>query len=401
MTLRKTLIFLSAISVFFIFSGHGYCGTPYSANGIGSLLNDNAGRAMGMGGVGVANDDGESILRDNPALIAGAKKNILALSVVYSKTKTMMGNDGDFTYSKSLPSAFKIVLPIYKGIVLGWGLYPYSRTDINMLFKGSQDGIQTRDEVSSTGGVNVSSASVAGSFRNYVRVGFAFNYNFGMISENWERTFPSDSLLTSSYYQLKRKFGGYSKSVGVVANVTKWMALGAGYTTKSEMDQRITVHTGTISDPEKILTTVTTVLPETWRTGVMLKFGEKFSAGSDIAYAGWEKAARTAKEKQLYNNTIKIGTGIRYNPTPRFSDAYYKKIPVSIGFSYGSLYYKSYPVIDTITEKSVTLGVEFPLRNNAGSILTSLEYGKRGDKSKNGWDENFMCFGISFIGRMQ
>jgi long-subunit fatty acid transport protein len=312
-----------------------------------------------------------------------------------------MGNDSDFTYAKSLPNAFKIVLPIHKGIVLGWGLYPYSRTDINMLFNGSQDGVQTKDELSSTGGVNVSSASIAGSFRNYVRVGFAYNYNFGMISENWERTFPSDSLLTSSYYLLKRKFGGYSKSVGIVTNVTKWITLGGGYTTKSEMNQRITVHTGTISDPEKTLTTITTVLPETWRTGVMFKFGEKFSAGSDYTFAGWEKAARTSKEKQLYNDATRIGVGFHYNPTPRFSDSYYKKIPVSVGFSYGSLYYKSYPVIDTVTEKSVTIGVEFPLQRNAGSILTSFEYGKRGDKSKNGWDENFMCFGISFIGRMQ
>ena len=49
----------------------------------------------------------------------------------------------------------------------------------------------------------------------------------------------------------------------------------------------------------------------------------------------------------------------------------------------------------------MTCGLEFPLFGNLGTLIGTFEYGVRGDKDKNGWDETFMSIGISLSGVIQ
>ena len=65
---------------------------------------------------------------------------------------------------------------------------------------------------------------------------------------------------------------------------------------------------------------------------------------------------------------------------------------------FGTLYYKSYPEVNSVFERAVTAGIEFPFKENVGSIMTSFELGTRGDKDRNGWDETYMSIGIMLIG---
>ena len=41
------------------------------------------------------------------------------------------------------------------------------------------------------------------------------------------------------------------------------------------------------------------------------------------------------------------------------------------------------------------MGIEFPFKEDLASLITSFEFGTRGDKGKNGWDETYM--GIEFL----
>ena len=121
----------------------------------------------------------------------------------------------------------------------------------------------------------------------------------------------------------------------------------------------------------------------------------------DIKFAQWEDAARQPKEKEMYNNTYRFGAGLRYILSSRPSAKYYETLPLSAGFRFGTLYYKSSPKINPVFEKAVTLGIELPLKGEVGSIIISFEYGLRGDKNKNGWDENFMSVGVLLIGKIK
>ena len=401
MIMRYLVISALSLAVIVCFVSTALCGSPYSANGIGNVIPDDIGRSKSMGGVGIANDDGMNLLRDNPALLSAFDRFSFAFGALYGHTKTNIAGGENPTYGKIDPDVIKVILPIAKGVVLGWGLSPYSKTDTNILMPNIQNGVQINDTMFSFGGINVSSAGIAATYKEVIRVGFSLNYNFGMIQEEWKRTFPDNNELLTSKYFIKKKYKGYSNTLGILASIYKNTTLGIGYTTKSDMEMSTYVLSGYITNPEKLLITKTATLPSSWRIGIFSELRENLNAGMDIKFAQWEDAARQPKEKEMYNNTYRFGVGLRYIPSSRLNAKYYQTLPLSAGFRFGTLYYKSYPTINPVFEKAVTFGIEFPLKGEVGSIIISFEYGLRGDKNKNGWDENFMSAGVLLIGKIK
>ena len=121
----------------------------------------------------------------------------------------------------------------------------------------------------------------------------------------------------------------------------------------------------------------------------------------DLTFSKWEDAAREKKEKEMYSDTYRFGAGISYLPSTRTTAKYYLKLPLLVGYRFGTVNYKSYPKEGTVFERAVTFGIEFPFLQDIGSIVTSFEYGFRGDINKNGWDEKFFGTGISLITKMK
>ena len=399
--MRHLTIISLFIGIAILIVSNGWCGSPYSANGIGTIIPDDIGRTRGMGGAGIANGDGMNLLRDNPALLGTFDKFSFSYGALYNHTKTNISSEESSTYGKTNPNMIKITLPIAKSFALGWGLSPYSRTDINIMMSSVQNGFQINDIISSSGGISVSSAVIAGSYKDVIHFGFSLNYNFGMIKEDWERTFPENNELLETTYYVKRKYKGYSETIGILANVYKNTSVGLGYTSKSDIDMNTYIISGIITNPEKLIKTKKVSLPASWRIGISSELIERLKAAMDFTFVQWENAAYEPKEKEMYNNTYRLGAGIRYIPSNRPNAMYLKKLPLSVGFKFGTLYYKSYPKINTVLERAITLGVEIPLKEDMGAIITSFEYGIRGDKAKNGWDETFMSVGVSLIGEIK
>ena len=409
MIVRFLLRGMLASALFFSIASQGFCGSPYSANGIGTVIPDNIGGSMSMGGAGIANNDGTSLLRDNPALLSNSDVFSFSLGVLYSKTDTSINpnsisDNGDpkETYAKTNPNVLKIILPVTKNIVLGWGLSPYSLTDVTISIpfnQTMQDNSQVliNDKIESSGGINVSTAGIAVTVKDIVHLGVSFNYNFGMIQEIWTRTFPENEDYTASEYTIKKKFKGYSTTYGVLIDVHSSTSIGLGYTTKNNLTNNNYARSGNVNNPDIQIGSQTKYLPASFRIGVFSRLRERLQAAMDLSFSQWEDAARTQKEKEMYSNTFNIGAGIRYLPSTRINAPYYMKLPLSAGCRYGTLYYKSFPVKDTVTEKAVTFGIEFPLFNELGSIVTSFEYGIRGEMDANGWDEKFTNVGIALI----
>ena len=383
--------------IFILVTPLGWCGSPYSANGIGVLIPDDFGISRGLGGAGIALDNGRNALRENPALIASFTKPSYSFDVVYNRTTTYTGGTEQPTFGKLSPRLFKFVFPLSKRVVIGWGLTPLSQTDVSMVIPG--DGFSDRVKV--TGGVNVSTTSIAVSFKDFLRLGVSLNYNFGAIQEEWETTFPDATDLHQSTDTLRRKFKGYSVSLGAITHVIPHLTIGLGYTGSSDMDLTISVQPEDITDSETIHTKKTISLPSIVRFGVSSSFGKRVITVLDVSLAQWEKAAKTTKEKEMYNDTYTVGTGIRFIPSTSMTAPYYQTLPLSLGFKVGTMYYKSYPIVDTVLEKAITGGIEFPFKKSPGSLFVSAEVGTRGDKEKNGWDETYIIFGLSLLGTIK
>ncbi len=395
---RTIIILLLCLAVYSVSEHSAMCGSPYSANGIGTVIADDAGRSRGMGGVGIADTDGINLLRDNPALLTTFERFSFSFGANYGSISTDISNGESADYAKTDAEMLKIVIPLTSGLALGWGLTPYSKTDINIRIPGIQNGLDIVDNLSTIGGVNVSTASLAAAYKDFIHVGVSLNYNFGMIQEEWQRSFPNEADMRDSRYYLKRKFKGYSRSIGMLAKINETSSVGLAYTTQSDMKRTINVVEGDIINPDFTTAIKDMKLPASFRIGYFTAVRENLKAGLDFKYVQWEDAAVSPKEREMYTDSYRFGAGIRYIPSMRLNARYYETFPLSAGFRVGTLYYKSYPKIDTVLERAITFGVELPLTGGTGSIITSFELGTRGDKSKNGWEESFVSVGLSLVG---
>lgn len=393
---KKSIRFAALLVLTALMMKQASAGPIYASNGLGLVVRDDMGWARAMGGAGVADVNRKNMIRENPALLTTFGTHTYSLGASHERNTVYMGGADTPEFAKTQADVYKIVLPCFKGIVGGWTLSPITKTD-SIIKYYNPDYV---DEVEFIGGINVSSLALAWSFRDFVRIGASLNYHFGMIEEEWTRSFTDDSYY-DSVDSIKKKYSGYGFSLGSVVKVWKNTTLGFAYTPKCDLDTVVRIRPGSISSPERNRDTYQISMPERTRFGISSLFTRRLVANADYSLAKWEDAAKSTLEKKMYNDSFSIGAGIRLNPITAPGASLLERIPFSIGFRYGTMYYKSYPKIDTVAEKAGTFGFEFPLKENLASVVTTFEYGMRGDKAKNGWEEQFTTVGIVLIGTIK
>ena len=377
-----------------------HAGTPSSANGIGAIIPDDFAASRGVGGAGVANVQTGNMLRINPALLGAFTRPSYGLGLSYDTSTTYLGISEQPEYAKTMPTLLKFVLPVTRGLVVGWGLTPYSSTDV-VIDIAEEPGAEYNDILDTSGGINMSSLAAGWRYKERVYLGFSLDYHFGAIEERWKRNFPDDSTFSSTIQNLRKKYKGYGVAFGTVVKVHSTTHIGIAYKSQANLDLDGVVHSDIPSDPEIPAYTDDIILPSSLRIGVWSQIGRQLSIGVDYTYDAWEDAAETPKQKEMYTNTSRIGGGLRFIPSVSRNAGFLKRIPVLIGVRQASQYYKSYPIIDTINETAITCGFEIPLMRNTGTLITTFDYGWRGDKDKNGWDETFMNVGLSLVGQIK
>jgi hypothetical protein len=378
--------------------GNAVSGPINSANGFGATIPDDYGRAMGVGGAGVADTGSIGMLVSNPALLTTFPTHTYVLGTVYDRSTASYGGIEQADYAKLNGGVFRLVFPVVHGLTVGWGLSPLTLTDASIGFAGDT----WDDTVKTTGGLTMSSFGAGVSLWDRVRLGATFNYTFGMIQEEWSRVFDDPETYGSLVTLARKKHKGYGTSFGIIISLPAGMSVGGGYTTKTELTRSSYVRPGSYSNEERLTGTDTANLPARWRVGLASRIGERFTAMLDYEAADWEGAAESAAETALYANSSRIGGGIRYVPsTSTIRRSYLRSLPLSLGARYGVLPYRSYPSREDVVERSISAGIDFPIKDELGVIVTTFEFGERGDKGTNGWEESFLRVGVTLIGRIK
>ena len=396
----RSLYLLFMYSCFLTQALSAHAGTPSSANGIGTIVTDDFAASRGAGGAGVANVSAGNMLRTNPALLGAYTRPSYGLGLSYDTSTTYLGLSEQPEYAKTMPSLLKFVLPVTRGLVVGWGLSPYSRTDV-VIDIAEEPGAEYNDILDTSGGISMSSIAAGWKYKERLYLGISLDYHFGAIEERWKRYFPAETSFTSTIQNLRKKYKGYGVAFGTVVKVHSSTHIGIAYKKQANLDMDAVVHSDIPSDPEIPAYTDDLVLPSSLRIGVWSQLGRRLSMGVDYSYEAWEDAAETPKQKEMYTNAYRIGGGLRFIPSVSRNAGFLKRIPILVGVRHASQYYKSYPVIDTINETAVTCGFEIPLIRNSGTLVTTFDYGKRGDKDNNGWDETFMNVGLTLVGQIK
>ena len=333
-------------------------------NGIGAVVGDNIGISRGMGGAGIADDNGWNMLLSNPAVSSTFRKPAYGIGLLYSRSNVSTGTAGSYTHGGTTPTMVRFVLPLFQKIGLAWELAPFTRTDGVVQLTGNTGDTWT-DTVKSTGGINMSSFEFSGSLKG-VSAGIGFNYYFGSIEETWLRDFHDAEDMVNTTDYIRKEFTGYGITSGIIVRPSKKTSVGFGYTTGTSLDRSVYLRHST-SSKEIFLENGNRDIPARWRVGVSTDISRRLTAAADFSRATWAEAARTDKEKQQYQNTYTLGAGIRYIPALNSTASYLSTMPLSLGFRMGTQYYKSYPNVKSIPERAITLGLEFPFKEKSGS----------------------------------
>lgn len=173
--------------------------------------------------------------------------------------------------------------------------------------------------------------------------------------------------MTNTTDYLRKEYKGYGMTLGLLAKAPLKTTVGFGYSTKAKLDRTVNLKLRSYDNDDILLENGKTDIPSRWRIGVTKDFSRKLTAAADFSQAFWSDAARTQKEKQQYQDTYTFSAGMRYIPALNSTASYLSTIPLSLGFRIGNQYYKSYPKIESIPERAITLGLEFPFKEKQGS----------------------------------
>lgn len=376
--------------------------SPYSRYGVGDIITSQNMLTRGMGGIGAAYYDYQSINFLNPASYGRLRATTFDFGLEIDNVTLRSTNPPD-KYSNASPliSYIQLGFPLKKNG--GWGavigLRPISRINykierLERLTDGTlNDSIQTVFE--GNGGaeeVYVGTGVTVGNFSAGVNIG----YLFGSKDYTSRRGFIDDSVFHYlADYETNSNFGGLFLNGGIQYTVplSKKDALQFGAygnlkrnlnASKEVLIQTFRYNANSGVDSIDVVSRQNTdgdlVFPASYGAGLIYNRTGKFLIGLDYSAAQWGDY-RLFNEKDLLQNTWEVHAGAQVLPSGGknyFSNAAYRA-----GFSFG----KDYVSVDgQLSKWSASLGAGLPMRranytNQFSVINVALEFTQRGNKN--------------------
>jgi hypothetical protein len=429
-TIKKLQLSLSLLLLLASFHASSQENSPFSRFGLGNALPARNVVNTAMGGAAVSYSDVQSINFSNPASYSDLKRYVvydIGVSLT-NRTLKSINPAGKYSSVDLLPSYVNLGMPLNKkrnmGLVLG--LRPLSRisysTEESKRIKSNTSGLSDSIlyQYEGSGGLYQAFAGIGKSWGGF-SVGINTGYSFGR-RENVTRTFIVDSVPTSnSNSSIVTSFGNLFISGGLQYKATlskrTVLRLGVAGNMRQKLNAKQDILRETFSyqasgailpiDTVSFVTDKagTIELPMSYTAGfsinnvVVDRLGNRFDKGSiSVEYESsqWSNFRFYNQPENLMNSwQLKIGGQLV--PDPLSIKSYWNHVAFRGGFYFG----KDALIVNgkSLSVSGVSVGAGFPIRkwrsydNQFTNINTSIEYGKRGNKDNNIF-ENFFRFSL-------
>lgn len=429
---RVSLLFVLSLTV--ILPAISQDNSPWSRYGLGDIVPTGNIATRGMGHIGAAYNDFQSINFVNPASYSrfGLQRSILEMGIDVNSRK--LSNNRGETYTSSnavipyLAAGFQIK-PVKSKVDWGlaFGLRPVTKVSYNIQSGGRlPSGDSTVTLYEGTGGSYQAFLGTAIGFKNF-SIGVNGGYRFGTADYTTRVNIYNDTLpgrYRSGQKKIRNKFGAAFAEVGVqyliklkidtVNKKTSLLHLGAYTTLQSSMKSTrdelfetffITDQSGTdqqidsVSEVTDIKGSI--VYPSTYGFGLMYEHDGKSSLriGADYVMSKWSDYRYNGAKDMLQDGwQIKLGGQIIPDITGR-SKSYWSQVMYRAGFNYGL---EPYTVDGDMKTYGITFGVGLPIKrftyqeiNKSNVVNTAFEFGQRGNRTML-LRENYFRFTIGF-----
>ena len=383
--------------IFVFFSGNQSFGQSHTMNGIGDVIFDEAGMTIGMGGVGVGLLKERNFSKRNPAVLAVTTRSVYVVGLRMNDIYFSSPNYGAVHSRRTRLGVSQVIISLPLKIRFGWGLSPFSRIDFRGIRSGSYGVYTYEEEIIGKGDLNISAFTLAREVGERLFLGLGVDYVFGNIRENWRKTYQNYPIGNTTYF-IRKRFSGVAIRIGGAMKLTEKLSSGIYFQTKTPLTEIIEASPDSVAGNYIRVEKTHFSLPPFLGCGVVYEIRDGFDIGADFSYGFWKNAHEKSPKGDRFRDSYEFGAGIRYISSTSIRASYIEKIPFTAGLKYRGLYYESYPKRSGVIERLVSFGIELPVTDEGGSLHITVDLGKRGYVTKNGWRENIVRLHMSFVG---
>ena len=376
--------------------------SPYTAYGIGELLEYVLPHQSGMGQAGLALLQSSHIQDLQPALLAYGRLTHLQLSIA-SDSRNIQGEKETTTYNDLKLGSFTIALPVLPnrwGLSLGLSPYSHVAYQIRLDDQGEGGSVPANHTFQGSGGLNRIHLAQGLRLGKGIYVGASAHYYFGSVekSDFIKLNGPDDSGvgLRAVHNDHYRGFG-YSLGLCYTYHLTSDQLLNIGFLAEpAPFLERQTVKRSEYSlnaQSEPIPNGISITgrqesqyrSPSTWGIGIGYEVLEHFMLGMDLRRRTHEGLSTG------YKNHWQIAIGGAYIPDAR-SLKYLSRLPYRLGLSWKSIPYRTNQA--DWQDISLSIGTSFHTKMSQ-KIDVGLRLGTRGTVSESSVQEHYIQ---AFIG---
>jgi len=394
--------------------------SPFSSFGLGEQYGNALTYSQGMGGVGMSNPQYMFLNTQNPALLVYNRLTTFGAGLIgeqrtqNSNTVSEKSGSGNLNY---LALGIPIKLGRWTNGVTRWttslSLIPYTRLNYQLKYSRPIEGTTTNtvDVIEKgSGGINQFSWSNGVSLRKEISIGMRMSYLFSSVVNEYsntltktsqlfiiapnvyERTFVSDfqfspalSIHLDSLFKKNYRF-----NFGLVYDFKT--NLNSKFYQRSERLNAI----GIIDSLTLISNQSGTItVPSNVSAGLSFSKGYKWTIALDGTYTNYLQYRDLSGGTPYAQNSWRVATGFELTPDQASLSSYLKRVTYRTGVSL-----ENYPYLVNgrpVKDFGITFGVSLPV-GRVSSLDLALKVGKKGDKTVNTVEENYikLYFGITF-----
>ena len=401
--------------------------SPYSFYGLGTLKFNGTVENQSMGGIGVYMDSIHVNLR-NPAFyggkplkskyFAGESRPVRFAIAGRSNTVNLKSNTQEANGGSSTFSYMALAIPVGK-FGFGFGLVPYSSVGYRLDDENDDGNLLNRYQ--GEGGVNRVFAGFGYQLTDKLSLGVDLNYNFGNISNT---AIALEFTTEGDIAQLQTREFNRSDISGL--NINFGLAYKGKITDKLELSATATYAPGAnlVSKNQRTFETVTLTtdievfsisnsieadldaqnldvtdlnLPSRLAVGAGIGAPRSWFVGMEYTYMGTGDFRNPIFDNGIstFENSNAIALGGFYIPNYNAFSGYFNRVVYRAGFNYSNtgLIIKD----ESIKEFGISFGLGLPVGDQLlfSNANVGLELGRRGTRSQNLVQENFINLNLS------
>lgn len=386
--------------------------SPYSRFNIGALEPQGSFKSRGMGGIGTAMRDNNSIFYMNPASYSSLDTNSFSFDFGFDFGLNVL-KEGNNSYSSNDMNFNHLIMgfPLAKGWGFAMGIMPVSYGFYNIsedIQEGDTDYNPLTGPFTSyhkgKGGLSNFFAGTGVNITKNLSLGINTTIMFGTLERSYTLQFTDlDNYYHNSTNEKMQVRGinfdyglQYMRKLKDSYFINAGLSLTSSKTYKSNYDY-IAVRTSAYNSVDTVEYTTdnstSVFLPATYRAGIVFGKTNKFTTGFDFTYGQWSNA-KIPGYGGYAANIKTIAWGLELIPEKFSNFSLLKRFEYRVGAHYGD----NYLVIngEQVKEYGASFGIGLPLRRTNSRANLFIDYTRRAGSAAAGLhDERILTIGGS------